>query len=722
MAVKSTVGDSLGRMLLTARGTRAKDEQIAANNLLTGKKLLQADVDLARSKVGLVKDQADAQSALIDAAYAQPKAEADLLSTEAGTAKTKAETTKLGVETQQQRFDLKKSETEFFDERRSTAAEQNFGMLLNLSPDSIQFDDRGVLQLDTNRLLSEAPGVAVDLFNTSNVKWMKSVDERGNLVQNNLEGFRVTRDPNTNEAIYIPLLRNTKGGEPAPATVNGTADPNDPVIRLSQSELDAQLRQAFVSSWEYGGKNSKAAVAEIGRRGGNVWLDSKERAPLVQTGDAIKDAVTEDIPLPEQQRRQLIQITDRAVVDGDMATLNAIVQDLGVAGSRFSELGKTNVSGLLSQTAARSGQSQQLADELIRQRTEAENQYLDDRIDNKNPRFADPLSFDLSNAITDTGGTNPRAIRPADLEEQMTALREKNRGILRERMAEAKQEFPAFERDYAKAAALLASGVKLVTPEEEAQIKEGFGKYTQGGPLTPEIFQKVIKEEPNLALQGVHFFAQGSENPLPIMQEFRNLALRGASDYKAETEADDRRQEDELNFTKYKEAVRQAERFADNIEEVNEALRGNADKLYSLLADPTFDMMDRADLQQSEFLPAARALLTRSNAQGRLLSNEAKEVVNDIKARMFFEVMQNQGSLGLKGWMLDSFYRSNAPIQLSNLMDKLVVSPDGSKIAVYDGTGGDVVFKGEISFGQISDMFDGATARELIKSLPVKNF
>lgn len=684
---RSTVADSIIKGIQLAAGSRLEDtdrltaiearkEQILSSRLARqqSEKMFPAQLQEAQSK---------AAKATYELGIAPEKNALDMDSTRATTASTRATRAKTEGETRRSAREANVSNT-------AENAGRTLDVIFNQSSNAISIGDTGV-RVNSTELLDKNPTAAIDLIN--DYENLRTIRTDGSLADTRITGFQTSKVDG--RMFYTPLVQSPETGQSVPMTKGATSGGKDEPVFFSPEDLDAFFSNAFAYVASAGGKNSGAFQVEGNRR---IIEAAAEQGALVQASTVMKEGV-KNSPAPEAAVRGLNYVLDKAMYEGDTEVLAEIARDQGL-GDEF-------------------------AVELAAQREAFENEYLDRRMEPSNPRYQDPLSVGLTPEIE----PNPALVRARgaaqkDAEVRSESQRAEARSELRSRMAEAGESLPEFKANIPKLSAIIKRGGKLLNDQEEQEVRSVLNAALEPGEaLSEEKFVEVVQQRPEIAPNVIAFFAQAvpeTEDPSKRFQALLNLAERGAADRSKNDAVDDQRADEQLALEqeKYND-----ERIANIRALQAENTDGILDVAGEILAHINGEDFSRSGKQNpaesAKFKNNMDKLVVRANRAGAGRTAEGKQIARDTVADVLRQVMLDQGSLGFVGDVKDFFFRRQGPQQLGGgRFDRLVVSMDGSKIAFEDPSGGDVVYQGEISRGQLESIFGKRTASDLIKMIP----
>ncbi len=687
--VRSTVADSIIKGIQLAAGSRLEDtdrltaiearkEQILSSRLAReqSEELFPAQLQEAQSK---------AAKATYELGIAPEKNALDMDSTRATTASTRATTEKTRNETTIART----------DENTKRVAEntgRTLDALFNLNSRAISVNENGV-RVNSAALLGDKVSAtpAIDLVN--DYLNIRTIRKDGSLADTEITGFQTSNVDG--RIFYTPLVSSPETGQSAPMTKGATSGEKDEPVFFSEEDMDTYLTNAFVYAASLGGPNSSAFKVEGFRR---ILQAASEQAPLVHAVKIIKEDAAAG-PAPETAVRELENLLDKAVAVGDVEALGQIAEQQGV--------------------------KETFDLELAAQREVFENDYLDKRMTPSNPRYQDPLSVGLTPEIE----PNPALMRARgaaqkDAETQSEPKRAEARDELRSRMQSAGESLPELKANANRLAEVIMQGRKVLSDQEEQEVKSALNAaLSPGEALSEQKFVEVVQQRPEIAPNLIAFFAQGvgkDENPTERIQALVNLAERGATDRSMNDEVDDQRADEQL-------ALEQEKYNDERIASIRALQAENTDGILDVAGEILGHINGEDFSRSGKQNPAESAkfknnmdkLVVRANRAGAGRTAEGKQIARDTVADVLRQVMLDEGSLGFVGDVKDFFFRRQGPQQLGGgRFDRLVVSMDGSKIAFEDPSGGDVVYKGELSRGQLESIFGKRIASDIIELIP----
>jgi len=118
---------------------------------------------------------------------------------------------------------------------------------------------------DWNRLQTEKPELIAKLAN-SLPGFTKFLDENGDNVQGEIVGFNKEKDANTGETVYVPQVKRFDSEQVVPMTQGRSADPSDPIVKLSEDDFKEKLDGLWQVATANGGlenRNTYGATREM---------------------------------------------------------------------------------------------------------------------------------------------------------------------------------------------------------------------------------------------------------------------------------------------------------------------------------------------------------------------------------------------------------------------------------------------------------------------------
>jgi hypothetical protein len=646
--------------------------------------------------------------ATIKAAFAIPKAQAELDSSEATRLGTLATTRKANLDADQADFDN-------FEKKSAQASGGVLDEILLTNPNAIQPKEGGGLSVDGLSLLNSNPRAVYGAINLNNAGYFRTVSSDGAITPNKIVG--INRIEEGGQVFYVPQVLGEDGrqtdllnpaGKQAPMTKNATSSENDIVVKYTEAMLNGHIQNAMVYAIRKGAGNSTAWQAEGFRRLRDAY-QSASQGEITVAARVVKDAIVQS-PLPENVVRETLQNMEAAVLQGDVEQMMNYAESFGIGDEFITELAaEMEASGKDIQTQQGAAQRQ------------AEDAYLDNRIDApKNQYYQDPLAGDLSNdvdppawaaaAVQGRGGAD--AIQ-ASMDESSAGLRQQNRDTLRRRMEQAGETIPLkeFTASLPALAQAMAEGEKILSRKARGEV-EGFlnDQLDPGEQLTEQKFQAISQQHPDKVSGIISLFMMGAEDPLAVGQSLANLAERGATDYQADTAEDDSQAKAEFRAG---ELTKIRELRSENDDRTLAA----AEEITVLLSSPDFNLFSNSP-ETAEFKTQMRRLiLAADNDDSSAVTAASRRIARNTITDVVAEIMAQNGSPGFRGSAMDYFYRRRAPAQLGDdRFDRLIVSTDGV-LGYQDPAGGDVVFEGGLTLGQASSIFGKPFAKKLFKSV-----
>ena len=552
--------------------------------------------------------------------------------------------------------------------------------LINLAGDTVSFTD-GRVKLDGVTLLKMQPGIAADLINY-NERYFSTINADGEEESVRITGFDQVQETENGPIGYIPKVAARGATKSAPLTKGGTAAPGDKPAIFSAEDVNQFFTNAFVGASSVGASNSKAFQTEGYQRIGRA---ASEQGIINEVGSRLRAEVANS-PLPENAQRAFGQAVNKAIADEDMEALAALAETTGL--SKIYDI------------------------ELAAQAEAFDEDYVQKRMQSNNPRYADPITSDLTNEVdVDPSLVRATGAASSGLDEKLAEKSKQNIATVKQRMQVAGLTYPEFTANFQQLGAALKAGNKVLNPEQEEEIKALLDEELEPGEsLNPESFVRVIQKQPDVASGMMTFFAQGSEDPIKDLEAMDNLLKRGNVAYTAAAGADDNQARTEF-------LQEQADKLRELGETNTDAIINISEEINAHITSQDFSASGTLNPEASaKFKANLTRIIDRASRAGGGRTATGKKVALDTIADVLRESMLQNGSLGTSGSAADFFYRRRGPQQLlGDRFERLVISSDGSKIGFEDPSGGDVVFAGELSVGQLEARFGETQTKKILK-------
>ena len=727
MAVRSTVSDSILSNLGVAFGSTAKDEERAGKNLLRQKQLQQADVDLDRSKVdleraevGLGNDRATYASSLINLSYLPDK-----LETERKQGLATLDSTNL--DNDKKRFEL--SNTKKVD------ASKNVLNRLGQS-NAIKVGENGVFSVDGVELMNAGETQTVlDLVNLA-APYMSTVGKDGSERPATIVGLE--RYENNGMKGWVPIIRGGENGD-APATRNGTSDPNDPIAFISDGDLRAFVQSGFKAATANDPSNgylrSSALAGSLGAFDSQREADN---AALAGAVDVVQQAVVTS-PVPQKVTRELGAVIADAVAENNVDVLREIATELGVAeefnkvyeakrGDYLTAFKKDNPSYFTGRPEFVSETPPPLSEDEKAQIRKGRSAVEAEKI--ISAREAPSEQGVVSKILDYAARVYPDDLRKRFSEEEVQNILKGKREV----EVDAPDYVPTPKDIDAMATVVFKAAENNespLSPEEQQQAQAHARQYAGPNGFNSQDLVRLARDEGTNAALRILIQASGGaktqEEAFNIIQTGLNIAQRGQTDMSAQDAATMKTNAfnaETQRITAQTGAGRLAfdqtqwlDEQVEAIEATTEQVNNKILSITSGIANEDFDIGDPSNPQTVKVLTEIQNLERNSRNPGKV-GVEAKAAVREMAALLILEkAKQNTTMFEFIG----NWGRSSKPASLSELSRSLVRNED-DVFAFEDPARDGNIYKGKISASELKRLVGTKVFEQLKRNAPVKEF